>query len=100
MRSEQRRTGEWANISSQSVSAHRVRLLGTRHLNFTDAALASGSAASSEARWMKFGSIDPARGLAITSELVRSFFDQVFGRAPVGDLFTSPERHFAEVRIE
>ena len=99
-RSEKRRTDEWTNTSSQSVSAHRVRITGAQHLNFTDAALASGHTGSKQARWMKFGPIDPARGLTITNELVRSFFDQVFGRASVDDLFTSTERHFAEVRVE
>jgi pimeloyl-ACP methyl ester carboxylesterase len=99
-RSEVRRTAEWANISSRSASAHRIRIIGTRHLNFTDAALASSHAVSREARWMKFGSIDARRGLTITTELVRSFFDQIFGRADVGDLFTSPDRHFAELRVE
>ena len=99
-RSEKRRTDEWSNLSSQSGAAHRVRIVGAQHLNFTDAALASSHAVSREARWMKFGPIDPERGLAITSELVRSFFDQVFGRAGAGDLFTAPQRHFAEVRAE
>jgi len=99
-RSENRRTGEWANLSSQSAAAHRVRIMGTQHLNFTDASLAAARSASRELRWMKFGSIDAGRALAITSQLVRSFFDQVFGRADAGDLFTSPERHFAEVRVE
>lgn len=99
-RSEKRRTDEWTNLSSQSVSAHRVRIIGAMHLNFTDAALASVNAQSREARWMKFGSIDAERGLTITSNLVRSFFDQIFARTDVGDLFTSPERHFAEVRVQ
>ena len=99
-RSEKRRTDEWTNLSSQSVSAHRVRIIGAMHLNFTDAALASGHAQSLEARWMKFGSIDAERGLTITSNLVRSFFDQIFARTDAGDLFTSPERHFAEVRVQ
>ena len=98
-RSEKRRTDEWTNVSSQSASAHRVRIIGAQHLNFTDAALASVRG-SREARWMKFGSINPERALTITSELVRSFFDEIFGRAPVDDLFTSPQRHFAEVRVE
>jgi dienelactone hydrolase len=98
-RSETRRTDEWTNLSSQSASAHRVRITGAQHLNFTDAALASVRG-SREARWMKFGSINPERALTITSELVRSFFDEVFGRAPVDDLFTSPQPHFAEVRVE
>jgi predicted dienelactone hydrolase len=99
-RSEKRRSDEWTNLSSQSVAAHRVRINGAQHLNFTDAALASGQTVSREARWMKFGSIDPERALTITTELVRSFFDQIFGRADVDDLFTAPKRHFVEVSVE
>jgi pimeloyl-ACP methyl ester carboxylesterase len=99
-RSEKRRTDEWTALSSESASANRVRINGTLHLNFTDAALVSARAQPREARWMKFGSIDPDRGLTITSELVRSFFDQVFGRARVGDSFKSTEAHLAEVKVE
>ena len=99
-RSEKRRTDEWTALSSQSASANRVRINGTLHLNFTDAALFSAHAQTREARWMKFGSIDPERGLTITSELVRSFFDQIFGRVEVGDSFKATEAHFAEVRVE
>jgi pimeloyl-ACP methyl ester carboxylesterase len=99
-RSEKRRTDEWTALSSQSASANRVRILGAEHLNFTDAALVSNHVESREARWMKFGSIDAERGLTITSDLVRSFFDQIFGRAEVGDSFKSAEAHFAEVRVE
>ena len=99
-RSEKRRSDEWANVSSQSVSAHRVLITGAEHLNFTDAALASVHTTSRAARWMKFGSIDPQRALTITTELVRSFFDQVFGRAGVDDVFTSAQHRFAEVKVE
>ncbi|HJQ54952.1 MAG TPA: hypothetical protein VJ825_14025 [Gemmatimonadaceae bacterium] len=99
-RSEKRRADEWTNTSSQSVSPHRVKIIGARHLNFTDAALASDRAISREARWMKFGSIDPGRALTITSELVRSFFDQIFGRGGPGQLFTAAEAQFAEVKVE
>lgn len=99
-RSEKRRTDEWTNTSSQSVSPHRVLIIGARHLNFTDAALASDHAVTREARWMKFGSIDGERGLTITRDLVRSFFDQVFGRGDSGEVFTTTEHRFAEVRVE
>jgi len=96
-RSEKRRTDEWTALSSQSASANRVRIIGAEHLNFTDASLVSAHAQSREARWMKFGSIDPERGLTITSELVRSFFDHIFGRTDVGDDFKSNDARFAEV---
>ena len=99
-RSEKRRTDEWTALSSQSASANRVRIIGSLHLNFTDAAIVSAHAQSREARWMKFGTIDGERGLTITAELVRMFFDQTFGRAHVGEDFRSAEAHFAEVRVE
>jgi len=79
-RSEKRRTQEWADISSQSVSARRMTISHTHHLNFEDAALASGLLVSRESRWMKFGSIEPERGLTELTTVVRTFFDEVFGK--------------------
>lgn len=85
-RSEKRRTDEWTAISSQSVSAHRIRIPRTYHLNFEDAALASGLLVTSEARWMKFGKIEPEQGLTTLAKIVRSFFDQSFGRSSTSDI--------------
>jgi pimeloyl-ACP methyl ester carboxylesterase len=79
-RSEKRRSDDWAAISSESVSASRISVLGAHHLNFEDAALASGLLTDKAARWMKFGSIEPERGLETLALVVRTFFDQSFGR--------------------
>jgi dienelactone hydrolase len=85
-RSEKRRTDEWTAISSQSISAHRIRIPRTYHLNFEDAALASGLVVTSEARWMKFGRIEPEQGLTTLAKIVRSFFDQSFGKSSTNDV--------------
>jgi dienelactone hydrolase len=99
-RSEKRRTAEWDSIASRSSSAHRVRIAGTQHLDFTDAALASDRLQSKQQRWMKFGSIEPKRALLVTGELVRSFFDQLFGRAQKDGQFTTLQQRFPELGIE
>jgi hypothetical protein len=80
-RSEKRRTDDWNAISSQSVSAKRITIPGTHHLNFEDAALASGLVTEKSARWMKFGTIEPERALSTLSSTVRTFFDATLGRA-------------------
>jgi dienelactone hydrolase len=83
-RSEKRRSDDWAAISSQSVSARRISIPGTHHLNFEDAALASALITDKSARWMKFGTMEPERALSTLSLIVRTFFDQSFGRAGKG----------------
>jgi dienelactone hydrolase len=98
-RSEKRRTGEWDSIASRSASARRVRILGTQHLNFTDAALVSDRLKSKDQRWMKFGGMEPDRALTITSEVVRSFFDQLFGRKSTAFL-TALQHRFPELTAE
>ena len=75
-RSETRRTNDWLRISADAREAKRVRILGARHLNFEDAALAAAWLVTPKERWMRVGPIDGAQGLAITAELVRSFFDR------------------------
>lgn len=98
-RSERRRTGEWANISSRPVTARRVRVLGARHLNFTDAALASRLIVGAERRWMRWGRIDGARGLRITADLVRAFFDHTLLGRPADASLEHPERGYPELRL-
>jgi dienelactone hydrolase len=98
-RSERRRTGEWARIASRSTSARRVRVLGLRHLDFTDAVLASRLVEGPQRRWMRWGPIAGERALRVTGDLVRAFLDHaLLGRAP-GELLTHPERRFAELRL-
>lgn len=98
-RSELRRSGEWANISSRAASATRIRILGTRHLNFTDAALASPLIEEPRLRWMKWGPIDGARGLRITADLVRAFFDHTLRGAPLGAPLLELQRSYGELRL-
>ena len=98
-RSEHRRTGEWSRIASRSAGATRIRLLGARHLNFTDAALVSPLIEGPQRRWMRWGSIDGARGLRITSDLVRAFFDHALLGRPADELLVHPESRYPELRI-
>jgi hypothetical protein len=98
-RSEHRRTGEWSRIASRSAGATRIRLLGARHLNFTDAALVSPLIEGPQRRWMRWGSIDGARGLRITSDLVRAFFDHTLLGRPVDELLVHPESRYPELRV-
>jgi dienelactone hydrolase len=78
-RSEQRRTNDWLRISADARSAYRVRVLGTRHLDFEDAALFSSWLVTPKERWMKVGPIGGARSLAVTAQVVRAFFDATLG---------------------
>ena len=99
-RSEKRRTNDWVNISADSREAYRVRLIGTRHLNFEDAALASALLVTPKERWMRVGSIPGARGLTITAELVRAFFDRALSGSEADELLRAPERRIPEARLE
>jgi hypothetical protein len=99
-RSELRRTGDWVRMSESSRDARRIRILGTRHLDFEDAALASAWLVTPKERWMRVGPIDGARSLAITAELVRVFFDHTLRGAGDDGLLSAPERRFPEVRLE
>lgn len=98
VRSEARRTGEWARIAARSADAHRIRVLGLRHLNFTDAALASPLIAGPERRWMRWGPIDGGRGLRVVADLVRAFLDDALLGRPADAFLAAPERRHAELR--
>ena len=99
-RSERRRTGEWERTASRAAHAYRVRVLGMRHLGFTDAALASALIAGPERRWMRWGPIDGGRGLRITAELVRHFFDDALGGRPAGASLRALAGRYPELRLE
>ncbi|WP_239488658.1 hypothetical protein [Luteitalea sp. TBR-22] len=98
-RSEGRRTDDWARMSSASPAAFRIRVAGTRHLNFPDAALFEDLLTTPAERWMKVGQIDGLRGLEITRALVRAFFAHTLSS---GDdaMLQAPERFFPETRRE
>jgi dienelactone hydrolase len=98
-RSEHRRSEEWSRITSRSAGAVRIRLLGARHLNFTDAALVSPLVEGPQRRWMRWGPIDGARGLRITSELVRGFFDHTLLGQPADELLVRPESRYPELHV-
>ena len=99
-RSELRRTNDWRHNSADAQMAYRVRVLGTRHLNFEDAALASSWLETPKERWMRVGPIDGARGLAVTAEVVRAFFDATLGSANDYRSFDELARHVPEIRFE
>ena len=48
---------------------------------------------------MRWGSIDGARGLRITSELVRAFFDHTLLGRPVDELLVRPESRYPELHV-
>jgi predicted dienelactone hydrolase len=96
-RSEQRRTNDWLGIASGAREAWRARILGTHHLNFEDAALASSMLVTPEQRWMRVGPIDGARGIEVATALVRAFFDHTLGE---GKAFGAVAKEIPEVRIE
>ncbi|HEY0995026.1 MAG TPA: hypothetical protein VGD77_03445 [Gemmatimonadaceae bacterium] len=97
-RSEARRSGEWAGISSQAAWARRIRIHSIRHLNFTDAALVSTAIEGPKLRWMRWGPIDGARGLRLASQLTAAFFDQALRGTPAGDALC--ETRCAEGELE
>jgi pimeloyl-ACP methyl ester carboxylesterase len=99
-RSEQRRTNDWRRISAHARTAYRVRVLGTRHLNFEDAALASSLLETPKERWMRVGPIDGARGLAVTAEVVRAFFDATLGGGDEDRALGELARRVPEIRVE
>ena len=99
-RSEQRRTNDWLGIASRAREAYRARIVGTHHLNFEDAALASSRLVTPEQRWMRVGPIDGARGLVVTTELVRAFFDCTLGGDRDVPSFVAAAARIPEVRVE
>jgi hypothetical protein len=99
-RSEARRSNDWTRMSNNAVSAYRIRISGSRHLNFTDVALASSLIVTPAERWMKMGPIDGTRGLVVTAGLVRSFFARfLLGRDDNG-LLRTPHARYPEARLE
>jgi pimeloyl-ACP methyl ester carboxylesterase len=96
-RSELRRTNDWTRMSEASVSAYRLRIAGTRHLNFEDVAIAADRLLKPSERWMRVGQIDGARGLTVAAALVRGFFDHTLAGTSNGPW--QPARDFPEVTL-
>lgn len=73
---EARRANLWQQISSKSQQAVSMRIRGSRHLTFTDIALASPQSIAQENREMRLGDIPGQRALALNNDLVRGFLEQ------------------------
>ena len=99
-RSEQRRTDDWLHISAEARRAYRMRVLGAHHLDFEDAALFSSWLTTPKERWMRVGPIDGARGLAVTAEVVRTFFDVIFRDDDEARSFGALAGRLPELRVE
>lgn len=73
---EARRARVWRQISSNSRQAISLRIRDSRHLTFTDIALAPPQSITQRDREMRLGYIPGQRALALSNDLVRGFFDQ------------------------
>jgi pimeloyl-ACP methyl ester carboxylesterase len=98
-RSETRRKGVWEKINANSARAVRVRLAKMFHINFADVALLPVEAIPENLRNNRFGTIDGARGVQISNELIRAFFDHQL-KARAFDDFLKIEKQFPEIKIE
>jgi dienelactone hydrolase len=99
-RSEKRRTNDWIRMSADAARSYRIRLTGSRHLNFTDAALASSVLVTPQERWMKMGPIAGDRGLTVTAALVRSFFALTLLGTGDDALLRAPDLQVPEAILE
>jgi dienelactone hydrolase len=98
-RSERRRTNDWLGMASEARESYRVRIIGTHHLDFEDAAPASSWLDAPELRWMRFGTIDGARALAVTAAVVREFFDHALGGTRDAPPFRALAERIPEIRL-
>lgn len=99
-RSEMRRTSDWTRMSHGAVKAYRIRVVGSRHLNFTDVALASSLLVTPAERWMKMGPIDGTRGLTVTTALIRGFLAHYLLDRADDAVLRAPHVRFPETRLE
>jgi predicted dienelactone hydrolase len=76
-----------------------VTIRGANHFSFSDQILVKSHYVIGLMRWLGFGRLDGRRGLAITAEYVRTFFDVYLKGAPV-DRLTSLSRRYPEVDVE
>lgn len=75
---EVRRALIWRQLASRSPRAIRVRVGGMFHANFQDSALLPASAMPEKLRENRYGTIDGARGLRFTVQLLDGFFSQTW----------------------
>ncbi len=72
---ETRRADLWRQVGSRSTHAVSLRIKGSRHLTFTDIALAPPQSVSPRNREARLGSISGPRALAITNNLAVAFLE-------------------------
>lgn len=71
----ERRARTWGRISTDVAFAQAVQVRALRHFDFLDAALLRDEIAESR-REHRFGTLAPARGIALASALSAAFFDE------------------------
>lgn len=80
-RSEYRRHADWVRATDDAPVALRIRIEGTRHLNFNDLALVPLDQMTAEERKNKVGEVDGTQALKVISTLTRQFFDTYLKKA-------------------
>lgn len=96
---EVRRDRIWRNVAGHSPRSQRVRVGGMFHSNFQDQALLSASAIPPKLRAKRFGTIDGARGLDLTSRLLAGFFAESLG-GPSAEDVASTVAKFSESDLQ
>ena len=81
-RNEVRRARSWGQLASRSPRALRVRVGGMFHANFQDEALLPASAMPARLRRARYGAINGARGLDLTTRLLAAFFADALDGPP------------------
>ena len=71
---------------------------GANHFSFSDQMLLKSHYVIRMLRMFGFGSLDGRRGLGITAECVRTFFDVYLKNAPASSL-NKPSQHYPEVQF-
>jgi len=75
-----------------------ITIRGANHFSFSDQMLLKSHYVIRMLRMFGFGSLDGRRGLAITAECVRTFFDVYLKNAPASSL-NKPSQHYPEVQF-
>jgi predicted dienelactone hydrolase len=98
-RSEMRRKNVWEKIKSRSQSAIRIRAATMFHSNFQDAALLPADSMPEKLRQNRFGKIEGARGVKVSTELALVFFNAHL-KAGSAKVFLKIAERYPEIRIE
>jgi hypothetical protein len=81
-RSEYRRHSDWVRATDDNKISLRIRINGTRHLNFLDLGLIHEGILSYSERKDKLGIMNGEKSLKITSTITRMFFDTFLKNIP------------------